>query len=454
MGAAKRFEAEDVDPSALGQPLHFEFSGRTAVNRFMKAAMSESIATWDVKDLSKRGLPTQQLINAYRRWGEANIGVVLTGNIQIKLDNVEGAGNAIIPSDAPFSGERFELYKTWATAAKQNNESLLVAQVSHPGRQVEDTIQPHPISASDVQLTVAVFGRTFAKPRPATQADIDDVVASFAHAAEYLDKAGWDGMEVHGAHGYLISQFLSPTTNLRTDKYGGSIQNRARIVVEIANKIRKVTKPSFILGIKLNSVEFQEKGFQPEEARQLCAILEQDAQLDFVELSGGTYESLAFEHKKDSTKKREAFFIEFAEAIAPALKKTKVYVTGGFKTAAAMVAALKGVDGIGLGRALTQEPQLAQDILSGRVKSSIEPAYGADDFQMSFMAASLHIRQLARDQQPLDLSKQENVDDLRQATMGLMAQLKDGTGDFQYGALDMLSAAPVPYGPPAATLKP
>ena len=119
---------------------------------------------------------------------------------------------------------------------------------------------------------------------------------------------------------------MSPTTNQRTDKYGGSLENRARLIVEIAHETRKRTSSNFILGIKLNSVEFQDKGFNPEEAKELCKILE-DNKFDFVELSGGTYESLAFGHKRESTKKREAFFMEFADLIAPVLSKTKTSVS-------------------------------------------------------------------------------------------------------------------------------
>ena len=175
------------------------------------------------------------------------------------------------------------------------------------------------------------------------------------------------------AHGYLLAQFISQTTNRRKDKYGGSIENRARILIEIAEAVRKRTKPSFSLSIKLNSVEFQDEGFQPEEAKHLCTILE-DNGFDFVELSGGTYQEMAFEYKRESTRKREAFFLEWAELIALALKKTKVYVTGGFKTVGAMINALSACDGVGLARPACQEPRLPRDILSGKVKGAIENA--------------------------------------------------------------------------------
>jgi 2,4-dienoyl-CoA reductase-like NADH-dependent reductase (Old Yellow Enzyme family) len=215
------------------------------------------------------------------------------------------------------------------------------------------------------------MGMTFAKPHAAPQEELVRLIEAFTHAAEYLEKAGFDGINLHGAHGYLLAQLLSPSTNQRTGKYGGSLENRARLILEIAQAIRKCVSPVFILCIKPNSVEFQDKGFNPEEACKLCRMLEENW-FDFVELSGGTYEHLAFSHQRESTKKREAFFMEFADSIAPALKKTKTYVTGGFKTVGAMVKSLGAVDGIGLARPVCQEPHLCRDILEGKVKGAIK----------------------------------------------------------------------------------
>lgn len=187
----------DVDVSPLGQPLHFDFSGKTAPNRFLKGAMTERLSSWDPKDFSKRGIPSKELVNVYRRWGEGGLGLILTGNIMLYPDQLEAPGNPIVTKDAPFSGERFERFKEIATQAKAHG-SLIVCQVSHPGRQVPDFVQPHPISASDVQLAEAM-GMTFGKPRAMDKNDIKDVVDSFAHAAEYVHKAGYDGVQLHGA---------------------------------------------------------------------------------------------------------------------------------------------------------------------------------------------------------------------------------------------------------------
>lgn len=441
-----RYQAENIDASPLGKPLHFEFANRTAKNRFLKAAMTERLSSWDAKDFPKRGVPSKELINVYRRWGEGEFGVVLTGNLMIEYDQLEAPGNPIIPHDAPFSGPRFEAFKEMAEVSKAHG-SLIVGQVSHPGRQVEQRLQPNPVSASDIQLEGEVMGMHFAKPRAATKEDIAAIKRGFVHAAEYLHKSGYDGIQLHGAHGYLLAQFLSQTTNKRTDEYGGSLQNRARLITEIADEIREKvpTSTGFIVGIKINSVEFQKSGFSPEEAKELVSLLESH-KFDFVELSGGTYESLAFEHKRDSSKKRESFFIEFAEQITPALKHTKSYVTGGLKTVGAMVKALDAVDGVGLARPVCQEFELPKEILSGKVNAAIEQKVDQQNFGLTNVAAGTQIRQVGRDQEPIDLSKQENVD-LFMKDMGTWGKKmqEDAASLNMYGYVDLDSFQGKPY---------
>jgi len=156
--APERYPSESSDATPLGKPLTFEFSGRTAPNRFLKAAMTERLSSWDPKDLKARGIPSKNLVNLYKRWGEGGWGQILSGNIMIDYDQLEGPGNPIVPREAGFEGPRFEAFKAMATAAKAHG-SLFVGQVSHPGRQVEDRIQKNPVSASDVQLAGLV-------PRP------------------------------------------------------------------------------------------------------------------------------------------------------------------------------------------------------------------------------------------------------------------------------------------------
>ncbi|KAK2758956.1 hypothetical protein FQN54_003054 [Arachnomyces sp. PD_36] len=448
--------SENTDPAPLGGPLTFNFSGKTAPNRFLKAAMTERLSTWDPVDLPRRGIPTKELINAYRRWGEGVPGVNVTGNMMITYEHLEHAGNAIIPPDAPFSGERFHAFKELATEAKRYG-SLIVGQVSHPGRQVSSDLVQDTISASDVRLQFkGKKGATmFAKPHPASKAEIDDIVERFAHAAEFLYKAGFDGIQLHGAHGYLLAQFLSQTTNLRTDEYGGPLSNRARLILEIATRIRARVPAStgFMLAIKLNSVEFQRGGITPEECRDLCAMLQNQAQFDFVELSGGTYQTNAFKrHNKDpqsSTAKREAFFLSFAEIIAPTLSTTRVYLTGGFRSVAGMRHAFDNtsIDGIGVGRPLCQEPLLLRLILSGQVTAAKATPLDDAEFVIATVAAGTQIRQLGFDQQPLDLSEKGDLEVLQNDSAGWFARMKADKEKRMVGFVDVVSKKAVPYSP-------
>ena len=407
--------------------------------------MTERISSWDPQNLSARGIPSQNLINVYKRWGEGQLGTILTGNIMMEYDQLEAAGDAIIPTTSAPQGERFEAFKNLATASKTHG-NLIIAQVSHPGRQAPSNINKDPISASDIKLEGNIMGNTYSKPHAASPAEINRIVEGFAHAAEYLHLAGFDGIELHGAHGYLLAQFLSQSTNKRTDNYGGSsIENRSRLIIDIAQAIHKRVPRSFILGIKINSVEFQDGGFDPAECKDLCARLEANG-FDFVELSGGTYEKLAFTHQRESTKKREAFFIEFAETIVPALTKTKTYITGGFKTVGAMVKALNTVDGVGLARPVCQEPRLCVDILSGEVKGAIKQRLDENNFGLTIVAAGSQIRMIGEDQEPIDLSQEENERGFLK-DMGAWAEVMKGdTGMYSFGFVDLESVRPNPYG--------
>lgn len=396
-----RYESAPVDVEPLGQPLKFEFSGKVAKNRFFKAAMAEDLATWSPKNIEERGIPTKETIELYRRWGENEWGVILTGNVDIEFDMLDGIGDGIVTPECAPSGPRFEAFKELAAAAKAHG-SIFLAQVTHPGRQLSARVRKDTIAPSALQHPPKL-GYTYAVPREANKADIARIIDGFAHAAEYLQKAGLDGIELHGAHGYLIAQFLSEATNHRTDEYGGSLEKRFRIVAEIAREIKKRTQPGFVLGIKLNSVEFQEKGMKPAEAKVMCGML-QELGFDFVELSGGNHENL-YGSQKESTQKREAYFLEFVRDIVPNLSTTKKYLTGGFRTAAAMVDALDLLDGIGLGRPAAAEPRLPVDILSGKVTGAVRPRDEvADELLVYLTAAGAQIRQVAKGREPFDLS--------------------------------------------------
>jgi 2,4-dienoyl-CoA reductase-like NADH-dependent reductase (Old Yellow Enzyme family) len=262
------------------------------------------------------------------------------------------------------------------------------------------------------------MGLTFGKPHAATKDEIERIADNFAHAAEYLEKAGFDGIELHAAHGYLISQFLSRTTNLRTDEYGvQSVENRLRFLSDIVRAVKSRVSSNFIVAAKLNSVEFQDGGVTADEAREVVESLERMG-LDFVELSGGTYEELGLKWERNSSKIREGFFIKFAKAISEALgegRKIKMYIAGGMRSAGAMVDALNVVDGVSLSRPAAWEPRLASDILEGRVTGSLKPVEGlAEDLSIGLAGAGAQIWQIARGKEPLQLNDPATLAHLQQ----------------------------------------
>ncbi|KAH9208775.1 hypothetical protein DL95DRAFT_428499 [Leptodontidium sp. 2 PMI_412] len=353
--------------------------GCTAKNRFPKAAMTERISSWDPKDFKARGIPSKNLINVYKGWGEGGYDNILTENIMIEYDQLEAMSNRIIPLEAGFSGPRFEAFKELATAAKTHG-SLIVGQVSHSGLQAENRLQKNPISTSDIQLEGQVMGMEFANPHQASQEEIDG-------------KSGYDGIQLHAAHGYPPAQLLSQSINQRTDKHA--------------------------------------KGFSPEEAKKLCEALEK-ANFDFTELSGGKYESLAFEHKRESTVKTESLFIEFAEEIVTPLTKTKPYVRGGLETVGAMVKALDTVDGVGIARLTCQEPHLPRDILDRDVTGAIQMKLDDNNFGLTNVAL-------------IDLSVQENVDGFLK-DMEAWGKKLGSVKEYGYIMYIDLSRAAKPYG--------
>ena len=158
---------------------------------------------------------------------------------------------------------------------------------AHGGRQVPSHVNKHPVSASDTQCPEAM-GMTFAPARALTVDEIHDLVQRWGWASEQLYKAGADGMQMHCAHGYLGSQFLSPRVNKRTDQYGGNFENRARFIMEVFAEVRKrVPDTKFMMTIKINSADFADGGFSAEECEAMCEKLEAVG-VDLIELSGGT----------------------------------------------------------------------------------------------------------------------------------------------------------------------
>ncbi|CAE6435824.1 unnamed protein product [Rhizoctonia solani] len=401
----------EQDAKILGESITMPFSGKVAKSRFLKAALTERMSSWDQHDPSKRGVPSERLVKLYEEWGKGGWGIISTGNVMVHPEHLEAAGNAILyaPHETP---ERIDQFRKIAAAGKAHG-SLMVMQLSHAGRQVPLLVNAHPVGASDIQLGHSM-GKDFGKPRALTVEEIKEIVNQFAYAADIAYRTGFDGVQMHGAHGYLIAQFLSAVTNNRTDEYGGSNQNRARFLREIVQAIRaKVPDPHFIIGVKINSAEFQSAGIKPADAVELCLELEA-LRMDFVELSGGNYEKwIAFDQDytpRDSTQRREAFFTE----------------ARGFRSAAGMADAIRAGScaGIGLGRPATSDPYLPGEIISGQASGATLNRLPPGDFWAQGEASGSQEESIARGLPVFDLSDPEVADKYYKLTSDFHKQME------------------------------
>lgn len=338
--------------TSLSTPLPLTH-GPALPNRLAKSAMSERLALPD-------GRISQELIALYERWARGGVGLLITGNVMVDATARGESGNVVVEDDRDLEGLR-----AWASAAKSGGARVWM-QINHPGRQAPRTITPKPVAPSAIGLRGA--GPLFAVPRALEPSEIEEIIARFARTARVAQRAGFDGVQIHGAHGYLISQFLSPFTNQRDDAWGGDAARRRRFLLEVVRAVRAATGPDFTVSLKLNSADFQKGGFDEDESMELLSILDGEG-LDLIEVSGGTYESARmFEETvptRQSSQRREAFFMEYVEK-ARARVKSPLMLTGGFRTRAGMEEALEGaVDVVGLARPLAVEPDLPSALLSG-----------------------------------------------------------------------------------------
>jgi len=340
-------------PAMFARPLVLP-CGVTLPNRIAKAAMTEALA-------DDAGRPTEAHARLYRRFVDGGAGLIITGNVMVDGRYLERPGN-VIAEDEDVLPSLTRWAETLGGAAAHT-----IAQLSHPGRQVQRFVSKTPVAPSAVPAVQ--FMKSFAAPRALLEPEIEELVARFARAASWFRRAGFGGVQLHGAHGYLISQFLSPLTNRRDDRWGGSLANRARFLVEIVRAVRAATSPGFLLSVKLNSADFQRGGFAADDSLAVIAMLEAEG-IDLLEISGGNYESpemfTGADHRRESTQRREAFFLSFAERVRAA-SKVPIMVTGGFRTAQAMNDALSSgaLDLIGLARPLALEPDLAARLIAG-----------------------------------------------------------------------------------------
>ncbi|KAE8190363.1 hypothetical protein A4X06_0g6485 [Tilletia controversa] len=460
--------APPPDPTALlASPLPLP-SGKTAPNRLTKAAMAEMLGKFGGSS------PTPALLNLYRQWARGGWGMIITGNVAVERTHLgmpfdvalpqaaraisledanagrlqtrsnrggDGDGRSMWPSSNQY-GELVSRFAEYAQACRPAGPSsstapLVVVQLVHAGRQsirgFGRALWSSPLAPSSIPMrTTQALGPLgpfidwllWSHPTEMSTPQVKDVIEQFAASAKICADAGFDGVEIHASHGYLLSAFLSPRTNTRTDSYGGSTENRLRILLEIIDAIRARVPSDFLIGVKLNSSDYIAGGLTEEDALENVRMLASHARLvDFVEISGGNYENPSFmgenfdsEAEKvkafgpSSTattangdqevtqgweagtqelqeggpsskrkKRREAFFLSFASRARDVVHSVhsssssstskapmRIIVTGGLRTRNGMAecVAQGGADGVGLGRASAMDPHLPLRILA------------------------------------------------------------------------------------------
>jgi 2,4-dienoyl-CoA reductase-like NADH-dependent reductase (Old Yellow Enzyme family) len=337
--------------ASLADPLDLP-SGIRLPNRVAKAALSEALGDAD-------NWPDARIVTLYRRWAQGGYGLLVTGNIMIDRAHLAEPGNIAIEDDRALP------QLTEWTKAAHDGGAVIFAQLNHPGRQSNLLALRHtPVAPSPVPL--AMPGAT--TPRGLTGVEIEEIIDRFATAAAVCEEAGFDGVELHAAHGYLITQFLSPLTNLRTDEWGGTAERRRRFLIEVVRRVRGRVRPGFAVAVKLNSADFQRGGFSEDDSRAVVAALASEA-VDLIEVSGGNYEAPAMGGSEaSSTREREAYFLDYARSVRREAGRVPIAVTGGFRSRTAMEDALEAgdCDLVGIARPTVTATDAASSILEGR----------------------------------------------------------------------------------------
>ena len=390
-------------------------NGVTVQNRLCKAAMEENMA-----DAGQ--VPGNALINLYSAWSnaaaavDAGPGIVLSGNVMVDPTAMTGPGGVVLEAGTLENDALRKKFEEWAVGGKASG-SKFVMQISHPGRQVFANMGTQPVSASATKVNLdGMASKMFTDARALTEDEIRGLIRRFAETALAAQGAGFDGVQVHSAHGYLAAQFLSPLTNHREDGWGGPLENRARFLLEIIRAIRARVNSDFIVGVKLNSADFQKGGFDIADSEQVVEWLNGEA-VDFVEISGGSYESSAMMGNSEdgrvesSTEKRELYFFDFAKRMSETANMP-LMVTGGVtkKATAEMALNEAGVDMIGIGRAFAYTPTLAADWRAGKsTEIEISRAGWKDKALGSLAGMAMTKQQLYRLGDGLPLKRKQNA---------------------------------------------
>lgn len=339
--------------SQLFQPLRLP-NGTLIPNRLAKAAMEENLADAD-------HAPGDSLLRLYRNWAEGGAGLIITGNVMVDHRALTGPGGVVLEND-----HYLPRFRAWAQACRSQGAQAWI-QINHPGRQLLAALGQPAMGPSEVAVDLPGLEALFAKPRALSESEIEALIKRYVHTARLAEQAGFSGVQIHAAHGYLFSQFLSPLTNRRKDRWGGSLENRARVLLDTVRAVRTTVAPDFCVAVKLNSADFQRGGFAAEDAEQVVNLLN-ELGVDLVELSGGSYESPAMQGRTrdGSTLAREAYFLEFAERIAK-VARMPLMVTGGIRRREVAEQVLQaGIAMVGMATALAVDPALPNHWRDGR----------------------------------------------------------------------------------------
>ncbi|KAL1882369.1 hypothetical protein Plec18167_002785 [Paecilomyces lecythidis] len=332
--------------------------------------------------------PNDSFFQVYSRWADGGWGSILTGNVQVDSNYLGGPNDLAPPRD--YNSEKdaavLQRWKKYADSCQKHGTPAIV-QLCHPGRQsplgsgdrglFTSAMAPSPIplNIGDGLIPSLIRMLVFPTPREMTVKDIERVTRQFVDGARLMADAGFSGIEFHGAHGYLIDQFLSPKTNHRTDAYGGTPEKRAKFLLDIIVQTRKAVPSNFCIGIKLNSADHDSSYFE-DVMTQIGLVVA--AGIDFIEISGGTYETpkmMDYDLNKQQpissrTAAREAFFLDFSREARKRYPNVVLMLTGGFRTRQGAEAAVKenACDLIGIGRPACVDPKIAHLILDDGVK--------------------------------------------------------------------------------------
>ncbi|WP_460415042.1 NADH:flavin oxidoreductase/NADH oxidase family protein [Pseudomonas sp. microsymbiont 2] len=367
-------------------------NGSTLANRIAKAAMEENMA-------DAEHAPSDQLLRLYQAWAQGGVGLIISGNVMVDNRAMTGPGGVVL-EDA----RHLERFRQWASVGRSRGAQFWL-QINHPGRQMRANLGQQTWAPSAVALDLGKMSRHFATPQAMTAQVIADVIQRFANTARLAELAGFTGVEIHAAHGYLLSQFLSPLSNRRTDQWGGALENRARLLLEIVKAVRAVVAPSFAVAVKLNSADFQRGGFSADDAKQVVRLLD-GLGVDLVELSGGSYEAPAMQGqaRDGRTLAREAYFLEFARDIRT-VATMPVMVTGGIRRQSVADQVIQsGVEMVGIGTALAIDPALPRAWQAGRQAAPELPAITWKNKALASLAnmalVKFQLRKLSRGRTP------------------------------------------------------